>query len=135
MSKNFYMNKIGKKAKHASLQLSNINIDKRNSVLKLFSQYIKTNSRLILSLNEKDILNAKAKKIKSSIIDRLKLDNKKITQIIKSINEIVKFNDPLGKTLSSIHTAATPASSYFFTIWDTLAGPPKPVSQSAITGN
>jgi len=95
------MNKIGKQAKHASLQLSNININKRNSVLKLFSQYIKNNSRLILSLNKKDILNAKSKKIKSSIIDRLKLDNKKIAQIIKSINEIIKFDDPLGKTLSS----------------------------------
>ena len=101
MSKNPYMEKIGKKGKLASLHLSNINIDKRNSVLKLFSQYLKTNSRLILNSNKKDISNAKSKKIKDSMIDRLKLNTKKIALIRNSINKIVKFKDPVGKTLSS----------------------------------
>ena len=40
MTKNLYMEKVGKKAKLASLYLSNININKRNSVLKQFSQYL-----------------------------------------------------------------------------------------------
>ena len=101
MTKNLYMEKVGKKAKLASLYLSNININKRNSVLKQFSQYLKTNSRSILNSNKKDISNAKSKKIKNSMIDRLKLNNKKITQIIKSIEEIIKFKDPVGKILSS----------------------------------
>jgi len=101
MSKNLYMDKIGRKAKIASLHLSNVNIDKRNSVLKQFAQYIKINSQSILNANKKDIFNAKSKKIKHSMIDRLKLNNKKITQIKKSIEEIIKFKDPLGKTLSS----------------------------------
>ena len=101
MSKNLYMEKIGKKAKLASLHLSNVNIEKRNSVLKQFSQYLKTNSQLILSSNKKDIYRAKSKKIKDSMIDRLKLNNKKIAQIRNSIEEIIKFKDPLGKTLSS----------------------------------
>ena len=35
------------------------------------------------------------------MIDRLKLNNKKIGQIRKSIAEIIKFKDPLKKTLSS----------------------------------
>ena len=51
MSKNLYMEKIGKKAKLASFHLSNLNINKRNSVLKQFSQYLKTNVRLILNSN------------------------------------------------------------------------------------
>ena len=82
MSKNLYMEKIGKRAKLAALHLSNINIDKRNSVLKQYSQYLKTNSRSILNSNKKDVSNAKSKKIKDSMIDRLKLNNKKIAQII-----------------------------------------------------
>ena len=41
MSKNLYMEKIGEKAKLASLHLSSLNIDRRNSVLKQFSQYLK----------------------------------------------------------------------------------------------
>ena len=53
MTKNVYMNKIGERAKIAALNLSNININKRNSVLKQFSQYLKTNSKLILNSNKK----------------------------------------------------------------------------------
>ena len=99
--KNSYMDKIGEKAKFASLHLSRVNINKRNSVLKLFSKYLKTYSRSILSSNKKDVLNAKSKKIKDSMIERLKLNDKKIKRIRNSIEEIVKFKDPLGITLSS----------------------------------
>jgi len=92
---------MGEKAKIASLNLSNISINKKNSVLKQFSQYLKANEKSILSANKKDIANAKFKKIKDSMIDRLKLNSKKILQIRSSINKIVKFKDPTGKTLSS----------------------------------
>jgi len=101
MPKNLYMENMGKKAKVASLYLSNVSIDKRNSVLKQFSLYLKNNSKQILNSNKKDIHNAKSKKIRSSMIDRLKLNNKKIEQIRNSIKEIINFKDPLKKTLSS----------------------------------
>ncbi len=101
MQKNHYMEKIGEKAKIAASNLSNINIDKRNDVLKLFSIYLKKNARLILKSNKKDISYAKFKKIKNNMIERLELNNKKIEQIIHSIKEIIKFPDPLKKTLSS----------------------------------
>ena len=100
MKKNLYMQKIGKKAMTASLYLSNTDINKKNSVLKQFSKYLKKYSRLILNANKKDISIAKSKKMKISIIERLKLNNKKIKQIRNSINEIIKFKDPLRKTLS-----------------------------------
>ena len=101
MSRNLYMEKLGEKAKLASLHLSNVNIKKRNSVLKQFSQYLKTNTQIILKANKKDVSNAKSKNIKDNMIDRLKLSNKKILQIRNSIDEIIKFKDPIGKTLSS----------------------------------
>ncbi len=101
MSKNLYMRKIGEKAKIASWHLSNIEIKRRNSVLKQYSEYLKTNSKLILNANKKDIDNANSKKIKDSMIDRLKLNKKKISQIRNSIEQIIKFKDPLGKIMSS----------------------------------
>mgnify|MGYP001487416270 CR=1 FL=1 len=100
-SKNLFMEKIGEKAKFASLNLSRLNISKKNSVLKQFSQYLKANEQSILNANKKDITNAKSKKIKDSMIARLKLSSKKISQIRSSIDQIVKFKDPTGKTLSS----------------------------------
>jgi len=101
MAKNLYMENIGTKAKIASLNLSNLSINKKNSVLKQFSRYLKTNEKLILNANKKDITIAKSKKIKDNMIDRLKLDSKKIAQIINAIKKIIKFKDPVGKTLSS----------------------------------
>ena len=95
------MKTIGEKAKSASLDLSRLNINKKNSVLKQFSQYLKINEQSILNANKKDIANAKSKKIKDSMINRLKLSNEKISQIRSSIDKIVKFKDPTGKTLSS----------------------------------
>ena len=89
MSKNLYMEKIGEKAKLASFDLSNFSINKRNSVLKQFSQYLKTNTQSILNSNKKDISNAKSKKIENSMIDRLKLNKEKIVQIRNSIKEIL----------------------------------------------
>ena len=100
-SKNLYMDKIGQRAKIASVHLSNISFDKKNSVLKKFSEYLRINSRLILKENKKDVANAVSKKIRNSMIDRLKLDLNKIFQMRNSIKEIVKFKDPLGKILSS----------------------------------
>ncbi len=101
MTKNSYMVKVGEKAKIASLNLSKISIEKRNYVLQQFSKFLKINSKLILNSNKKDIAKAKSKKLKDSMIDRLRLDHKKIEQIRNSIKEIIKFKDPLGKTLSS----------------------------------
>ena len=94
------MQKIGKRAAAATLHISNVSINKRNSVLKQFSTYLKKYSQLILNENKKDISFAKSKKIKISMIERLKLSDKKIKQIQNSIKEIIKFKDPLGKILA-----------------------------------
>ena len=95
------MEKIGKKARKASLHLSEINIKKRNEILKLFSKYLHANLNSILHANKKDIFNAKSKKMRESIIQRLQLNKRKIKQIINSIEQIIKFKDPVGKILSS----------------------------------
>ena len=101
MSKNSFMEKIGKKAKVASQDLLKLDINKKNSVLKQFAQYLKINERSILNANKKDLSIAKSKKIKKSMIDRLELNSKKILQIRNSIEKIVKFKDPTNKILSS----------------------------------
>ena len=99
MLKSSYMKKIGVKAKQASNYLSNLSEKKRNDVLKQFCIFLKVNKKQILRVNKKDI--KEAKKIKKSMIDRLKLDEKKINEIIKSVEQIIKFKDPLGKLLKS----------------------------------
>ncbi len=101
MTKNLYMEQIGAKAKKASINLNNISHNKKKNVLKLFSKYLNTYSKSILKANRMDILKARSKKIKGNFIERLRLDDKKIQQIRNSVNEIIKFKNPLEKTLSS----------------------------------
>ena len=98
MARNPYMDKIGKKAKIAAKDLINIDIKKKNGVLKKFHNYIKIYEKLILNANRKDLMLSNKK---SNIINRLKLNDEKIIQIRKSIKEIIKFRDPTGKILSS----------------------------------
>jgi len=100
MKKNLYMKKIGERAKIASVNLNKLNINQKNSVLEQFNKYLVTNIQSILNSNKLDVTNAKSKKIKNSMIDRLQLDKSKITEIRNSIKEIIKFNDPLKKILS-----------------------------------
>jgi len=101
MAKNLFMKKIGEKAKLASFNLSQLNVSKKNAVLKQFNQYLKSNEHLILRANKKDVSNTKYNKINNSMIDRLKLNSEKISQIRNSIDKIIKFKDPIDKTLSS----------------------------------
>ena len=91
------MENIGKKAKIASHDLSNINLKRKNEVLKQFCVYLKKYKNKILKENKKDIFKSK----KNNLIGRLLLNEKKINQIIKSVKEIIKFKDPLGKKLIS----------------------------------
>jgi len=101
MLKNLYMDKLGKKAKIAYMQSSNLTLKKRNLVLKKYNTYLKKNLTKILSENKKDIYKARLKKIEKSSIERLILNKKKVNEIIKSIKEIIRFKDPIGNTLSS----------------------------------
>ena len=49
----------------------------------------------IISENNKDVKTLKRK----NVLDRLILNEKKIESIVKSIYEIKKFQNPIGKTL------------------------------------
>ena len=91
MSKN--LEKIGTNAKIAFQ--NKISNKKKNKVLNYYIQLIKKNQNKILVENTKDIKIAKSKKLKENLIKRLALNNDKISSIIKSIETIAKFRDPV----------------------------------------
>ncbi len=91
MSKN--LEKIGTNAKIAFQ--NKISNKKKNKVLNYYIQLIKKNKNKILVENTRDIKIAKSKKLKENLIKRLALNNDKISSIIKSIETIAKFRDPV----------------------------------------
>ena len=94
--KNLLLN-IGSKSKKAfSKKLTS---KKKDKVLKDYYQLINKNRKLIINENKKDIDKANKKGIQSNLIQRLVLDDKKISFIINSIKKIVKLKDPTNRIL------------------------------------
>jgi len=93
------LTKIGKKSKEAFFD--KLSSKKKDKVLKDYYNLIDKNRKLIINENKKDIKNAYKKKIKNNLIERLILDNKKISNIIGSIKKIIKLKDPTNIVLDS----------------------------------
>ena len=94
--KNLLVN-IGKKSKKAFFH--KFSSKKKDKVLKDYYQLINKNRKLIINENKKDIKIALKKKVKFNLIQRLILDEKKISNIINSIKKIIKLKDPTKRTL------------------------------------
>ena len=94
--KNLLIN-VGTKSKKAFT--NKISSKKKDKVLKDYYLLINKNRKLIINQNKKDIKNAERKRIKNNLIQRLILDNKKISDIINSIKKIVKLKDPTNRVL------------------------------------
>ena len=90
---------IGNKSKKAIT--SQLNSKKKNKVLKDYCDLIKKNKKLIINQNKKDIFNAQKKGLKKNLIDRLILEEKKISNIISSIKSIIKLKDPTNIILEN----------------------------------
>ena len=88
---------IGKKSKRAFENIKKVSHKKINRTLDDYIKLIFKNKKKIISENAKDVKKLKRK----NVLDRLILNEKKIEGIIKSIKEIKKFPNPIGKTLES----------------------------------
>ena len=90
-----YLKKIGKNARKAFEDLKDVKHNKIKKVLDNYSKEILNNKSILIKKNLKDVKNVKRK----NLVDRLILNDKRIDSIRHSINEISKFNNPLGKVL------------------------------------
>ncbi len=97
MNTKYEVLKIAKKAKQASFEMLKADTKKKNFALNLIAKEIEKNKKIIKKENEKDIKNCKDKNFSSAFIDRLTLTDKRINQMIDSVNEIIKLKDPVGE--------------------------------------
>ena len=95
---NRYMNSIGIKARKAYGY--KINTKKKNKVLNSYAKLLETEKKFLINQNLKDIKFARKIKLKENLIDRLRLDQKKIDNIKNSIIKITKLKDPVNIVLN-----------------------------------
>lgn len=53
----------------------------------------------VLSANEKDLSGARESGLKDSLVDRLRLDEKRIKDMVQAVREIAQFPDPVGEVI------------------------------------
>lgn len=98
------INSICEKLKTASNELALLTAFQKNESLKLVAKELDLNRKTILEANNIDVQNAINKGTKPSLIDRLKLDDRRIDSIIDSLNIVISQTDPIGEELSGWKT-------------------------------
>jgi len=91
------ISKIARQAKIASQELANLSSNIKNKALLKMAPTIEKNKKRIIEENNKDVNLAKKKELSKALIDRLTLDEKRIEQMSKSLEEIARIEDPIGK--------------------------------------
>lgn len=92
-----------KNAKQASRFMMNISTETKNIALEKISQALLENIADIVAENHKDIIKARENGISEAMIDRLLLNEERITAIAKDVLKLVTLSDPVGDIIREIH--------------------------------
>ncbi|MCL2460267.1 MAG: glutamate-5-semialdehyde dehydrogenase, partial [Euryarchaeota archaeon] len=95
-----------KKAKSATLVHATLDTEVKNNALEEMAKALDKNRRKILEANAKDVSNAEkmAEKgeLSDSLVKRLKINDEKISGMIDGILDVIKLEDPVGETISTL---------------------------------
>lgn len=89
---------IAKQAKNASLEMAELTTEVKNKALLKIADALEENKSQIFEANKTDLEQAK-NSVSPSVFNRLKLDENKMRDMIQGIRDVVKLEDPIGKTL------------------------------------
>lgn len=95
------MNEIGLNARKASSKSYKLSTDIKNKLLETLKTSLDDNREPIIEANKIDVKEAKHQNISDALIDRLMLDDNRITAMIDGITDIVELEDPIGTVLDS----------------------------------
>lgn len=93
-----YLEQLGKQAKQAARVLNCLGQNEKNKGLLEAAKALVKETETILAANEKDILTAQEKGMKSSLIDRLKLTKERIEGMADGLRQVAGLPDPVGET-------------------------------------
>jgi glutamate-5-semialdehyde dehydrogenase len=94
------MRAIGAAARAAALVLSAASTDQKNRALKAAAAALRARRHKILAANDRDMLEAGAKGLSPAMLDRLKLDEKRVEAMARGLEDIEQLADPIGTVLA-----------------------------------
>ncbi|MGH7953795.1 MAG: glutamate-5-semialdehyde dehydrogenase, partial [Limisphaerales bacterium] len=93
------MTQLAKNAKAASRELAKLSTRAKNDCLLAMADALEKNSGAIKEANALDMETAEKNNLPSAMLDRLKLDDKRISAMAKGLREVAALPDPVGKIL------------------------------------
>ncbi len=90
---------IAKRAKENTKFISNASTKIKNKILSDISKYLIASTEEIIKENKKDLEISTQEGMSDSLLDRLKLDRKRIEKKAESIDKVIKFTDPVGEVV------------------------------------
>lgn len=93
------LTELGKRAKAASRELAVASEELKNRALLNISDALLENVEEIISANESDMRAGRENGLTDALLDRLRLDEKRIKGISDSIKDIIALPDPIGRVL------------------------------------
>ena len=90
-----------KLAKAASRKLAGSSNDERNNILELIAGELLKSKEQIIAANEKDIEEGKKNNLSNALLDRLLLNDKRLSGMIETLKKVISQKDPLGMILAS----------------------------------
>src|SRR5580700_9678936 len=94
------MRRMGAAARSAELILRTASTAQKNRALHAASSAIRAQQRKILAANEQDTQEAREKKLSGALLDRLKLDDKRIGAMAAGLEDIAALADPIGMVMA-----------------------------------
>ncbi|MBE6865288.1 MAG: glutamate-5-semialdehyde dehydrogenase [Ruminococcus flavefaciens] len=94
-----YTLELGKKAKSAETVIASAGTLIKNNALAAISKALIENKERIIAENAKDIEAAKANGMSEAKQDRLKLDEKRIADMAKGVDDLIALGDPIGEVM------------------------------------
>lgn len=96
-----YLQTLGENAKVAKFEVSLLDTNKKNEVLKKVADYIVADSKYILEENQKDIDEGIKNNMNKGLIDRLTLTPERIKGMSEGVMQVIDLEDPVNVVLDS----------------------------------
>ncbi len=93
------MTQLARQAKTASRLLAAMTSDRKNAVLLAMAEALEENQSHLQAANAKDMTAGQASGLSNAMLDRLKLDDKRILAMARGLREVAALPDPVGRIL------------------------------------
>jgi len=87
------------KAKACKQQLATLDGATKNRILRKMADALEDNAKIIIAENAKDMEAGKKSNLDKALLDRLLLDNARVSAIATSLREIATLKEPVGRVL------------------------------------